>query len=263
MQERHTDRESYFREEAATSGEFYVSYIRRARGILPGEAVLEVGCGEGGNLLPFARLGCRVTGIDRAGDRVRQAAAFFAKEGAEGRFVEGDFLEYAPREGERYALALVHDVIEHIPDKDAFVARLLGLLAPGGVVFWGFPAWQMPFGGHQQICRGRLCSRLPFCHLLPSPLYRALLRASGESPRTVDELLDIKRCRVTVEGFERLCRRHGLEIADRCLWLVNPHYKQKFRLRPRRLWRWAAAVPWARNFFSTSCFYLTRKAEGK
>ena len=50
---------------------------------------------------------------------------------------------------------------------------------------------------------------------------------------------------------------HGLKVLHRQLWFINPHYKQKFRLTPRKLWAPLAHLPWLRNFFSTSCFYLT------
>ena len=58
MQKRHTDRESYFDEQSQTSKNYYIPYIKEVIGHIP-DKVLEVGCGEGGNLLPFAEAGCR------------------------------------------------------------------------------------------------------------------------------------------------------------------------------------------------------------
>lgn len=54
MQKRHTDRESYFDEQSQTSKNYYIPYIKEVIGHIP-DKVLEVGCGEGGNLLPFAK----------------------------------------------------------------------------------------------------------------------------------------------------------------------------------------------------------------
>ena len=45
-------------------------------------------------------------------------------------------------------------------------------------------------------------------------------------------------------------------IADRTLWLINPYYETKFGLRPQRLPRGLGAIPYVRNFFTTSCFYM-------
>ena len=118
----------------------------------------------------------------------------------------------------------------------------------------------MPFGGHQQICRSKILSHLPFIHLLPATIYRLLLRAFRESDGCVAELLSIKYTRVTIESFENLVKKTSLSIQNRELWFINPHYKIKFGLSPRKLSKYIARIPVFRNFFSTSCFYiLTRK----
>ena len=71
MQKRHTDRESYFDEQSQTSKNYYIPYIKEVIGHIP-DKVLEVGCGEGGNLLPFAKAGCRVMGVDIHANRASQ-----------------------------------------------------------------------------------------------------------------------------------------------------------------------------------------------
>ncbi len=55
MQQRHLNREQYFNELAQTAREHYIGYISQFQPITPTTKVLEVGCGEGGNLLPFAK----------------------------------------------------------------------------------------------------------------------------------------------------------------------------------------------------------------
>lgn len=254
---RYTDRKQYFEELARTSSGYYFPYVSRFLSPGPGVNVLEIGCGEGGNLVPFARAGCPVKGVDISRKKIENARIFFGELGLEGDFECTDILESSLAE-EKYDLVIVKDVIEHIePDyKGVLMAKIKNILKPGGVVFIGFPAWQMPFGGHQQICSGRFCSHLPWIHLLPSVLYRGMLRLSGETDETVSELMSIRRSKVTVESFESLCARSGFRIADRELWLVNPHYKVKFGLRPGRLSRWISGIPRLRNFFSTSCHYI-------
>ena len=64
MQRRHTDRATYFTESAVTARSHYLPYIKQFKSITGRERILEIGCGEGGNLFPFAQLGCDVTGID-------------------------------------------------------------------------------------------------------------------------------------------------------------------------------------------------------
>ena len=228
MQKRHTDRESYFDEQSQTSKNYYIPYIKEVIGHIP-DKVLEVGCGEGGNLLPFAEAGCRVMGVDIDATRIEQARTFFAQR---------------------------H---QHIRDKERFLSGLQKHLSADGAVFVGFPAWQMPFGGHQQIAHSHIVSHFPFLHLLPRTLYRWILRLCGEQERVIMELLDIKSTGCTIELFNRIARQANYQIIDRRLYIINPHYKIKFGLSPRRLNGVIAAIPYIRNFFCTSCFYILKK----
>lgn len=256
MQKRHTDRYRYFREEAATTEKYFIPYLSEFIDV--GDiSVLEVGCGEGGNLLPFARRGCRVVGVDLSEQRVRQAESFFSRECAAGTFVCDDVMHYRG-DGRLFDLIVCHDVVEHIPEKGKMLLALKRLLAPGGRLFVAFPAWQMPFGGHQQIARSWVVSHLPFVHLLPELAFCLMLRLFGEDASKINELIGIRRTRCTVEMFEREAAYAGYTVCDRRLWLVNPHYEVKFGLRPIRLCRQLSALPYIRNFMASSCFYVVR-----
>ena len=59
MQKRHQDRQCYFNELANTSRSFYINYVKQfiSSALLP--TYWKLGCGEGGNLLPFAELAAR------------------------------------------------------------------------------------------------------------------------------------------------------------------------------------------------------------
>ena len=259
MQERHINREMYFHDLEVTSKEFYISYLSNFIRLTPECKILEVGCGEGGNLAPFVELGCKVTGVDISECKIDYAQSYSAQN-HNATFVCCDFMQYAaPKsEDDKYDIILLHDVIEHIPEKESFVLHIKKFLKPEGVFFIGFPAWQMPFGGHQQICRSKLCSHLPFIHLLPNPLYRALLRLCKEEDGTIKEMMSVKECRTSIELFERLVKTCGFAVADHKLWFINPHYKQKFHLTPRLLPRWMWKIRYIRNFFTTSCWYILK-----
>lgn len=259
MQNRHLDRRSYFNELATTSGEYYIPYLEAHGAFAPGMKVLEIGCGEGGNLEPFAEHGCEITGVDMAELRIEQARTFFAQDGIAGTFISADAGRLGPEFSGKYDIVLAHDVIEHVPDKAGFLAAAFRFLRPGGYAFFGFPAWYMPFGGHQQICRNKFCSHAPFIHLLPRPLYKGLLKQCGAAQNEIDELMNIRSTRITIERFARLARAAGFRIADRHLWLVNPHYKSKFGLTPRTLCKAIGVVPYLRDVFTTSAFFLLCK----
>lgn len=261
MQERHTNRELYFKELAFTSETFFVPYVQHYHVIKPGQSVLEIGCGEGGNLLPFAEMGCAVTGVDIARCRIEEAQRFFEQRHASGNFIAEDIFNIKNLE-HKFDIIICHDVIEHISDKSSFLARIGNYLQDDGVIFMSFPAWPMPFGGHQQICRSRLCSHAPFIHLLPTFLYKTVLNVFGESNGCVRELLSIKQTRITIERFEKLVVNNtNLYIRDRQLYLISPHYKIKFGWRPIKLPVAISFMPFIRNVFSTTCFYIISRKD--
>ncbi len=259
MQQRHIKRESYFEEQARTTKKYYIPYIYKYTGINP-EKVLEVGCGEGGNLLPFAEMGCDVTGVDMEISRIEQAKSFFHKRKQRGTFIHANIFQLDEFQ-QHFPLIIVHDVIEHIDDKKLFLSDLCKFLTPDGIVFLGFPAWQMPFGGHQQIARGRIISHLPFIHLLPTSLYMMILKIFGEKKDTIKELLSIKKTRCSIERFLSVVQQSNYKIIDQQFYLINPHYETKFGLTPKKLDKQISRIPYLRNFFSTSCFYVLRKIE--
>ena len=260
MQERHRNRILYFEDLSITCGKYFIPYIQQWHKVEAEMSVMEIGCGEGGNLLPFSKMGCRTTGVDIATCRIEEAKCYFEQHQARGEFIAEDIFKLKDLEA-KYDVIICHDVIEHINSKEVLLLKIGCWLKADGVAFVSFPAWQMPFGGHQQICRHRLLSHLPFIHLLPAGIYRTLLRLAGESPDTVAELLDIKQTGVTIERFERQAHAARLSILHRQLWLINPHYQIKFKLPPRRLPSLISRLPYLRNFFCTTCFYILSPTE--
>lgn len=255
MQQRHTDRGLYFHELATTCKNYFIPYIQKWHNVDAETAVLEIGCGEGGNLLPFAEIGCSTTGVDIAARRIKEAQHFFNACKAEGKFIAEDIFKLKDLENS-YDLIICHDVIEHIDDKDLFMSKIGNYLKADGVVFMSFPTWQMPFGGHQQISKNKILSHLPFVHLLPTSFYKALIKLFGEDEGNTKELLAIKRTGITIERFEKIINHTNLSIKHRELWFINPHYKTKFGLTPRKLPRLLSNIPYFRNYLTSSCFYI-------
>lgn len=254
MQTRHTDREKYFWEQAVTSEKYFFPFIEKLKPLSTDTEVLEVGCGDGGNLYPFVIKNCKVTAVDRDPNRIQRAGDFFDSHGYKVRLLHEDIFMLA--DIGLFDIILMNDVIEHIPNPHK--TKLLGLLKqwlkPNGIIFLGFPAWQMPFGGHQQICRNSLLAHLPFIHLLPLPLYKSLLKAFNEKENNIRELISIRESKITLEMYYRLVKQLGFKIMDERLYLINPHYEVKFKLKPKILPKAVQKVPLLRNFFTTACF---------
>jgi SAM-dependent methyltransferase len=259
MQKRHLDGRQYFDELAYSTRKYIIPYINRHYPVEKGMDILEIGCGAGGNLQPFLELGCRVTGFDLNQSRIADARRILSplRENASVRLFCGDVFKVDGLG--KFDIILVRDVIEHIPDKECFFALARNFMSDGGIIYFAFPAWYMPFGGHQQLCRSRFLSSLPFFHILPKRIYRAILSVFDEPQGVIDELLSIKDCRITIEQFRRYARSNGYTIFQETLYFINPHYEIKFNLKPRKLSPVIARIPFIRNFFTTGCFYLLKK----
>lgn len=220
--------------------------------------ILEIGTGEGGVLLPFAEKGCFCVGVDLDQKRIDIANSVLSEQVAAGRmeFINQNVYDEAFLQRFRnfFDVIILKDVIEHIPEQERFVPYIKSFLKPGGVIFFGFPPWYMPFGGHQQVADGKLASKLPYYHILPRPLYKGLLQLMGEKNK-IKELLEVYDTRISIERFERIVRNSGMKVLHKQHYLINPIYKYKFGLEPRKQWAPVTHIPFLRNFVTTCVYY--------
>jgi len=165
---------------------------------------------------------------------------------------DADFQDILPF---KFDLIILKDVIEHLPDKVKVLHTLKKSLNPGGIIFFAFPPWWMPFGGHQQITKSKLLKKAIYLHLLPKTLYRKILELSNERANTIKELLELKETGINIGAMQNLLHTEKFEILEQKHWLVNPIYKYKFKLNPRIVMPPFRNIPWLRNFYTT-CFYV-------
>lgn len=259
MQERHTNRKLYFEEQAYTTQKYVIPFISKQIEITPATRVLEIGCGEGGNLKPFMDLGCHCVGIDIVESQINNAREYFSDHPnfKNLELIASDIYDIQ-RSDFQFDVIILRDVIEHIHNQERFMDFVKRFMTANGVIFFGFPPWQNPFGGHQQICASRL-SKVPYLHLLPYSLYRWVLRRGGETEGKINALIEIKDTGITIERFERIIRRNGFKMLERQLFLFNPNYEIKFGLKPRRAWPIFRSLPYLRNFYTTAGYYLLRQ----
>ena len=262
MQERHLTPELYFNEQSYTTKNHVIPFIGEAMPVTGDLRVLEIGCGHGGNIAPFLDLGCTVTGLDINPGDIETAERFLASHANRSRatLLTTDIYDAEPNVLGMFDLIIMKDVIEHIHDQDRFIRFIRQFLSDEGRIFFGFPPWHMPFGGHQQVCKNRFLASLPYVHLLPASLYKGVLESFGESRLRVDELIETKETGISIERFQKIVQNGGYEIELERLFLINPNYQIKFKIQPREQYRPISALPGLRNFATTCCYYLVRQA---
>jgi SAM-dependent methyltransferase len=230
---------------------------------MPGMEVLEIGCGEGGVLKAFIDKGMKGVGVDLHTYKFDLAVQFLDEYIKDGRISLINKDIYSPDLHEqfngRFDLIILKDTLEHIFDQEKLIGYLRGFLKDNGIMFLAFPPWYMPFGGHQQMCSNKFLSFMPYYHLLPLFLYTALLKAFKEDDQLIKELLNIKKTRISLQRYKRIVKEKGFKTVREQLYFINPNYEIKFNLKPRKLNRIIGAVPYIRDFATTTIYSLIQK----
>ncbi|MGE0718567.1 MAG: bifunctional 2-polyprenyl-6-hydroxyphenol methylase/3-demethylubiquinol 3-O-methyltransferase UbiG [Alphaproteobacteria bacterium] len=124
---------------------------------LAGLRLLDIGCGGGLLAEPMARLGADVTAIDAAERNVAVARLHAAQMG-----LAIDYRHAAAEElvaaGERFDVVLTMEVVEHVADRETFLAAAAALVAPGGMMALATlnrtpKAWLLAIVGAEYVLR--------------------------------------------------------------------------------------------------------------
>jgi len=255
----HKDVRVRFDQQVDNSRDYVLPFIEQTKKLNEDTRVLEVGCAEGGVLKPFIEKGCYCVGVDLAEQRIEYANDFLKEETEAGKAVfltkniyDDDFIAHYKN---FFDIIILKDVIEHVPEQEKFIPHLKTFLREGGIIFFGFPPWYMPFGGHQQVAQNKFASMLPYYHILPKAIYKTILKAFKEHANTIQELMEIKDTQITIERFEKIVADSKLLIFNKQHYLINPIYKFKFGLKPRKQFPALSAIPYFRDFVTTCVYY--------
>jgi SAM-dependent methyltransferase len=242
--------------------DYIIPYLETMGVIKPGMEVLEIGCGEGGVLKAFAGYGCNCTGMDLSTSKIENGKVIFAEDedGSRVHLFSADIYDQSTMDAFRgkFDLIVLKDTIEHIPDQERVMKQLPVYLKPGGKLFFAFPPWNMPFGGHQQTATTKL-GQLPWMHLMPRNVYKSFLKKAGEPEPTIESLLEIHDTGISINRFEKIIKNTGYSVLNRRLYLINPIYRFKFKLTPRVQNSLVAGIPVFRDFVSTTAYYILEK----
>ncbi len=255
----HSDIRVRYDQQVENSRNYVLPFIEKTKQLSQGMNVLEIGTAEGGVLIPFLEKGCYCVGVDLAPQRIETAKQYHEQEIKDGKmeFICQNVYDesFLKKFKGFFDVIILKDAIEHIPEQEKFIPYIKSFLKPGGQVYFGFPPWHMPFGGHQQIVEKKFMSILPYYHILPMRLYKGFLKMAGVMPSTIQELQEIKETQITIERFERIIKRSGLKVLSKQHFLINPIYLYKFGLKARKQTPLITAIPYLRNFLTTCVYY--------
>ena len=262
MFEFHKDKKRYFEIQTINTEEYVIPFIESVISIKEGLQVLEVGCAEGGVIKAFIKKGCKGVGVELDKSRAETAKEFLEEFILDGKLEIIDKNIYDPAFesdfSDKFDLIVLKDVIEHIHDQEKILIQFRKFLKPNGKIFFGFPPFNMPFGGHQQICRSPFLSRLPYFHILPSFLYRMILKAFKED---VESLMEIKETGISINRFKRIVLETNYEIKAEKHFLINPIYKYKFGIEAKEQYKFITKLPYLRDFVTSCVFYVIEKKD--
>jgi 2-polyprenyl-3-methyl-5-hydroxy-6-metoxy-1,4-benzoquinol methylase len=256
----HTNRDLYFQLQYSNTKNNILPFIERKKKIEKGMKVLEIGCRDGGVLLPFLELDCYITGFDLEVSTVEKAKEIYAKDIQTGRanfFIKNvhDYIaEFKGIEENKFDIIILKDVIEHVYGHQEMIHGIKSIMKKNGVIYFGFPPWQNPYGGHQQVLKSKILALMPYYHLLPNFLYYGIIKIFA--PKSVDFIKMTKETRITPESFEKIIKEESLNILERDFWLINPMYEFKFNIKPKLQFKWLENIRYIRNYFTTTCDYL-------
>lgn len=100
-----------------------------------GKKTLDIGSGGGLLAEEFARLGCRVTGIDPSEASLITARSHAEQSGLDIAYLQATG-EDLPFEDETFDIVYCCDVLEHVNDLDLVIAETARVLKPGGIYLY-------------------------------------------------------------------------------------------------------------------------------
>ncbi|AJD48562.1 3-demethylubiquinone-9 3-methyltransferase [Isoalcanivorax pacificus W11-5] len=180
-----------------------LNYIDERAG-LPGQRVIDIGCGGGLLSEGMARRSATVTGIDLGEAPLAVARLHAEKAGVEVEYLNIAAEEIAEERAGQYDVVTCLEMLEHVPDPAAVVAACAKLAKPGGQLFFS------------------TINRNPKAFLFAIVGAEYVLRLL---PRGTHEYAKLIR----PSELAQWCRDAGLEVRDTCGMTYNP-LTQVYRL---------------------------------
>ena len=222
-------------------GEYYLEKFVKPHA--NGKRIIDIGCGEGGVLIPFEKVGYNCTGLEYSPDRVKYADE---KSLSKIQFIQGNIEQFSY--DQKFDIILMLDVIEHLNQKMLALQSIKKILLPGGIAIISFPPFRSPFGGHQQVMKSFL-KYVPYIHLAPESIYRWLLEKVER--QNVESHFRNFKTGITIREFERRINQVGFKIIKKKTYLVRPRQAFRFGLKIKQ-----NNIKFLKEYLTTGVVYI-------
>lgn len=124
--------------------------------VKPDEVILDAGCGNGRDLIPLCKKGCKCVGIDFSGKMIEEAQRELSKNGITTAELEiGDVTNIRFPDG-KFDKVFASEVLEHVPDYDRAISEMARVLKPTGCLVITTPNRRSLYGFDRYIIRTKL-----------------------------------------------------------------------------------------------------------
>ncbi len=208
--------------------DFFLPWLQQQGFVPQGKRILDVGCGIGGFLPPFAKARAeRCLGLEihsfpwpttpRVEYRVQDIQATTSD-------------TEAP-----FDLIILRDVLEHIPieEKQHFLCSLRQFAHINTRYLVAFPPWWSAFGLHQQVFAKTFFRHLPFLSWCPWQLLKPTLAWAGESEEALREMKEVVDARLSLRDFRNLRKEIGWDVLGESYHSVRPSHELRYGWKTR------------------------------
>ena len=110
------------------------------------------------------------------------------------------------------------------------------------------------------MCRSKTLSRIPYFHIMPMGAYKKVLKWFNKDEKQNEMLIEVKETGISINRFEKILKKEKFKILKRQFYFVPPIYTYKFNLKTRELPGPISSIPFLREPFITSAYYLLEMA---
>lgn len=241
--------------------DFTVEYLKKSNAFSEGSIICEIGSGEGGVAQALVLAGAaEALCTDILEHRLEAGQKMANNFGLNMKYIYHNIMEdEIPADWlSKFDLVILRDVIEHLENPELALKQILLLLKKGGKLYITFPPYYSPYGGHQQIVRGNIISKLPFIHLFPKRIFKFLV--SSGLDYGIEEVMRLKDYRLTPRSFKKIAKRLNYSISAQDYFLLRPVFKPRFNLPAFKI-SFLKKIPGLIDILSLEASFVLSKTE--